>query len=219
MAPSTPPSVHSASQLQTELDAGLRHIAGLAPGVLTVDSVACQRLLDLAEITARWSQQMNLTGFNEASAVMRHLILDALALASQLPSWATLCDIGSGAGFPGLPIACVSPEQAVLLVESRERRHHFQREAKRRLELSQVRCLRGRAEELTPEPCDLALSQALAEPARAMVLLAPWAAPGGHVALALSAEQARESAGRDVEDRFYVAPDGRERCLRLLSAN
>ncbi len=179
-----------------------------------------ERVLALASLTARWAKRMNLTGHRDGPSVMRHLILDATALALELPSWRSLVDIGSGAGFPGLPVACLYPDRKITLVEPRERRHHFQKEARRSLGLSQVRTLRGRAEELPPEPHDIALCQAVATPAQAEALLRPWVKDTGWIALPLSREQAASICPRpDAEDRTYVAPDGRERGLRLLSMN
>lgn len=205
--------------LSTLLHSGIREIRELTPD-FEISEASEASLVRLAELTARWSQRMNLTGFRDPSTVLGHLVLDALALAALLPPWQTLCDIGSGAGFPGLPIACAFPDREVILVESRERRHYFQREACRSLGLRSVRPLRGRAEDLDAVPCTIALSQALAAPETARRLLAPWALPDGWIALALSRTQAdAESRPPKARDRFYTAPDGRERCLRLLSTD
>jgi 16S rRNA (guanine527-N7)-methyltransferase len=70
----------------------------------------------LAELLARWSARMNLTAHGDAEAVVRRLILDAVALDRQLPDVSSMVDLGSGAGFPGLPIALLHPERKVTLV-------------------------------------------------------------------------------------------------------
>jgi 16S rRNA G527 N7-methylase RsmG len=85
--------------------------------------------------------------------------LEAAALEAQIPPVPSLADIGSGAGFPGLPIAVLRPECVVTLVEAREKRHYFQRAVVR----------------------ELGIAQALAPPARALPWLLPWVADGGLV--------------------------------------
>jgi len=111
------------------------------------------------------------------------LILDAAALAVHLPQVPSLVDLGSGAGFPGLPIAVLRPECALLLVEAREKRHHFQRAALRDLKLSNVETAWGRAEQIEPQPKAAVIAQAVAEPARALGWMIRWAEIGGWLAL------------------------------------
>ncbi len=132
---------------------------------------------------------MNLTAHGDAEAVVRRLILDALALDAQLPEVPSMVDLGSGAGFPGLPIALRHPEREVMLVESRERRHHFQRAAIRELGIENAMPRRGRAEELPPQPQPLVTAQAIANPQEAAVWMLRWAEPGGALALPLSVDQ------------------------------
>ena len=134
------------------------------------------RLAALASLVAQWNRRMNLTGHRTAETVARRLVLDALALAHAVPGFTELADLGSGAGFPGLPIAIRHPERRVTLVESRERRHHFQRAVLRDLGLANVQALRGRAEELDPIPHAAVVVQAVADPLGWML---PWARPGG----------------------------------------
>jgi 16S rRNA (guanine527-N7)-methyltransferase len=138
-----------------------------------------EALLELAQLLDRWSKRINLTGHRTAFEIVRRLILDAVALEQQLPKIASLADIGSGAGFPGFPVAILRPDCRVTLVESRERRHHFQRQAIRQLGLVNVRAELGRAEILAPSPHAAAICQAVANPAAALPLLLPWVECGG----------------------------------------
>jgi 16S rRNA (guanine527-N7)-methyltransferase len=188
------------------LDAGLAEL-GSPPdlaGPLTV----------LTHLLVRWAARMNLTGHRTPEAVARHLVLDALALAATaLPVRPpqSLVDLGSGAGFPGLPIALVWPACRVTLVESRERRHHFQRAAIRALALTNVTALRGRSEDLTPRPHQIAIAQALARPALALARMTPWSLPGGWVALACSEDApqiARPEAIEEASSVHYRVPLG-----------
>lgn len=136
-------------------------------------------LLLLSELLFRWSKRINLTGHQTVYEIVHHLVLDAVALAMHIPRVPSLADIGSGAGFPGLPIAILRPEMQVVLVESRERRHHFQREAIRAITLDNVQARHGRAEQLDePAECSAAIAQAVS-PSNAQPLLLRWVPIGG----------------------------------------
>ena len=173
-------------------------------------------LADLAGLVERWGQRMNLTGHKTAEAVVRRLILDAAALLAAAPPFGSLADPGSGAGFPGLPIAILRPRARVTLVDSRERRHHFQRTVCRELGLGNVRPVRGRIEELEAWPHEAVLAQALAQPRQALAWMRPWACSGGWL-LIPSSEDGPELPGAEglaaAEVRSYAAPEGPRRRL------
>jgi 16S rRNA (guanine527-N7)-methyltransferase len=152
---------------------------GLAALTLAATGSQIDSLLALAQVLERWSERINLTGHRGAEAIIRRLILDAAALSHELPEISTLADIGSGAGFPGLPMAILRPECQVTLIESRERRHHFQREAIRQLGLKNTRAVLGRAEDIQAAPHGATIAQAVAKPVDALPLLLPWTEPNG----------------------------------------
>jgi 16S rRNA (guanine527-N7)-methyltransferase len=165
------------------LDARLEELGGLA----LPDSSRAQ-LRALAELLQRWGQRMNLTGHRDVIAILDGLIVEAVAMERELPAAGSIVDLGSGAGFPGLPLAVLRPEARVLLVDAREKRHHFQKTAIRTLELSNVSALRGRIEALDPVPAGLVIAQALAQPTTALSLGLPWCEAGGRIALPGSEE-------------------------------
>ncbi len=146
---------------------------------LAVTAHQLDTLLELAQLLDQWSKRINLTGHRTAPAIVQRLILDAAALTAQLPEIASLADIGSGAGFAGLPVAILRADCRVTLVESRERRHHFQRQVIRQLGLGNVCAVLGRAEALEPSYHAAAIVQAVARPADALPLLLPWVEIGG----------------------------------------
>jgi len=152
---------------------------GLSELALPITENQLSRLLELALLLAHWSKRINLTGHRTVAEIVRKLILDAAALTAQLPELASLADIGSGAGFPGFPVAILRPNCRVTLVESRERRHHFQRQAIRQLGLDNACAELGRAEALEPALHSAAIAQAVAKPVDALPLLLPWVESGG----------------------------------------
>lgn len=176
-------------------------------------------LATLAVLLAQWAARMNLTGHRTPVAIARRLILDALALGEALPTGEprSLADLGSGAGFPGLPLAVRWPASHVSLVEARERRHHFQRTAVRTLGLVNAEPRRGRIEGLEPRPHQVVVAQALAQPERAIALMLPWVEPGGWLVLPRSAEAEPVEAPRELEAgrtiRYQVPAGGPGRTI------
>jgi len=183
------------------------------------DGGRARGLAYLAQHMAVWSERMNLTGLGTSEQIVRHLILDAAAQASALPSFETCADLGSGAGIPGIPLAILFPDRSFVLVESREKRHHFQRSVLRALGIQNAVPRLGRAETLDPEPADLAIAQAMGPPGRVLTWLCRWSRPGGWVALPAtpSAEPPAIPDGvLSLERRSYRVPlDGPERVLWL----
>lgn len=128
------------------------------------------------ELLLRWNRVLNLTSIHDVlEAVERHYC-EALFLAGRLPPRALrVADLGSGAGFPGFPIAVFRPDCTVTLIESHQRKAVFLREASRKV--PNIRIAAQRFEEVR-ETFDLVVSRAVsyADLAPALAKLAPSAA-------------------------------------------
>jgi 16S rRNA (guanine527-N7)-methyltransferase len=192
-------------------------VGGIEELGLAVTPEQVEALLALAAMLAKWSRRINLTGHRTLDSIVRRLLLEGAALAARIPAVTSLADIGSGAGFPGLPIAILRPNCAVTLVEAREKRHHFQRAVVRELGLANATPELGRAEDLAPRPHAAVIAQALAPPLRALPWLLPWVAVGGLVLLPGSATPPEVPAGRGVSFeaviRYRVPYGGPDRTL------
>jgi 16S rRNA (guanine527-N7)-methyltransferase len=192
-------------------------IGGLDELELTASPEQVDALLALASLLAKWSQRLNLTAHRGLDAIVRRLLLEAAALAAQIPLVASLADIGSGAGFPGLPFAVLRPECRVTLVEARQKRHHFQRAVVRELGLGNATLKLGRAEDLEPRSHAAVIAQALAPPERALPWMLPWVADGGLVLIPGSAISPEVPERRDVSFqaivRYRVPCGGPDRTL------
>jgi 16S rRNA (guanine527-N7)-methyltransferase len=141
---------------------------------------------------SRWGERMNLVGSTDASAMARH-VEDALAAAPHLPAGASVVDLGSGAGFPGVPIAIARRDLVLTLVEIREKRVAFLRHVVRTLELA-VEVRRASIEEAPAEPFDYALLRAVAPPEKSAELARPWVRHTGEVWIWAGARVALPSA-------------------------
>ena len=104
------------------------------------------------ELLLKWNAKINLTAIrSEEEIVSRHFgesFFAAHHLAKTAPRATSAVDVGSGAGFPGLPIKIWSPELSLALVESNQKKAAFLREAVRTLELRKVEVLAVRAQDL-----------------------------------------------------------------------
>jgi len=98
-----------------------------------------------------WGARLNLTAIREDPLVIRLHFLDSLAVVPLLSHTDAIVDIGSGAGFPGIPIKLVSPEKPVYLVEPRRKRANFLRHVIRELDLTNAHVIESRAEDLPTE--------------------------------------------------------------------
>lgn len=123
----------------------------LAPGLralgLAADPELCRRLLSYRDELARWNQVHNLSGVKDPARMVAVHLLDSLALAP-LVRGERLADVGSGGGLPGMPLALLRPELAVVLIEPRAKRALFLDHVVRTLGLGNVIVERSRAEDV-----------------------------------------------------------------------
>ena len=120
------------------------------------------RLRQLLEELAHWNRRYNLTGIADLEDKVSHHVLDSLAVHRYLQG-ARIADVGTGAGFPGLPLALVNPERRFSLIDSNGKKIRFVSHAVRTLGLMNVEPLQARAETLRPDrPFDTVLARAFA---------------------------------------------------------
>jgi len=101
------------------------------------------------ELLQKWNSKLNLTAIRSPEEILRRHFVECIFCARELPDGiATLLDFGSGAGFPGIPIALCRPEVQVTLAESQAKKAAFLREAVRVLGLS-AEVYGGRVEAMT----------------------------------------------------------------------
>ena len=189
----------------------MKHGSGMTPPLPDWMLLFEAGLTRYAEILVGPGIERGLLGPREAPRIWDRHILNCAVVADPavdlLPSGATVADIGSGAGLPGLVWALVRPDLTVVLIESLLRRATFLTECLHSLDLSdRVTVVRDRAESVAGGPKSARPGQMDVVTARAVAPLgtlaawgAPLLAPGG-VLLALKGESAAEEVGRDSQE-------------------
>lgn len=118
-------------------------------GLVSLQAEQYKQFTSYLSLILRWNVRINLTAIRDEAGILSRHFVESIACAQALPSGiASLLDFGSGAGFPGIPIAICRPEIAVTLAESQGKKAAFLQEAARVLELS-CKVFSGRAETLT----------------------------------------------------------------------
>ena len=141
------------------------------------------QLSSYLDLLLRWNDRLNLTAIREPEAIVERHFGESLFLARHLPDDArTLLDLGSGAGFPGLPVQLAHPDWTVTLAESQQKKASFLREAVRELKLS-TEVWAKRAETL-PEnrKFDVVALRAVDNPVAALATARSLVAQGGVLA-------------------------------------
>jgi 16S rRNA (guanine527-N7)-methyltransferase len=188
------------------------------PPHLTPAAVA--RFEAYLSLLVKWNARINLTAIRDPEEIVRRHFTEGIFAAEHLPSGVhTLLDYGSGAGFPGIPIAICQPHLAVTLAESHARKASFLREVIRTLELTtEVRD--QRVEELPAHRVfDCITLRAVDKMADACAAAVARLAPGGHL-LVLTTRRAEDSLdaipGLKWEPNLAI-PGSEQEILRLAS--
>ncbi|HXQ63703.1 MAG TPA: 16S rRNA (guanine(527)-N(7))-methyltransferase RsmG [Steroidobacteraceae bacterium] len=174
-------------------------VAGAAELGLALDEVQLDQLLGLLDLLAHWNQQFNLTAIREPIAMVEKHLLDSLTVQP----WVIgpfVTDVGTGAGFPGLPLAIVNPELRFTLLDSTGKKVRFVEHAARALGLDHVTAICTRAENFRPQ------QRSATVVSRALGPVALFVAQAGH----LCAKTGRLLAmkGRDPAAELLELPRG-----------
>src|ERR1700679_2778684 len=128
-----------------------RIAALLAPYLAAPPPSLLAQLSLYLDLLLKWNARTNLTAIRDPEEIVRRHFGESLFAARHIPAEAkTLLDFGSGAGFPGLPIALLHPNLEVTLAESQNKKSTFLREAVRILTLPNVQVWPNRVETMPP---------------------------------------------------------------------
>ena len=186
--------------------------AGEESAVLSATQL--QSISTYIDILLHWNARINLTAIrNEEEIVTRHFGESLFAASHLFPPYpvpysvpsvvkdfdvaearspkaeARLADLGSGAGFPGIPIKLWAPDIALTVIESNQKKATFLRELTRALTLTDVNIQNARAETLPPHTFDVATLRAVERLPKVLPVAAALLAPQGRLALLISTSQ------------------------------
>ena len=136
-------------------------VVGAKEQGITLEPAQTAALLRLIAELREWNQRFNLTGITDPEDMVRKHLLDSLSVQPHLHG-KRIADVGTGAGFPGLPLAVINPGREFALIEATGKKARFVRHAADAMELKNVDVIPARSEDWRgPAPYDIVLTRAL----------------------------------------------------------
>jgi 16S rRNA (guanine527-N7)-methyltransferase len=159
----------------------------------------------------KWNQKINLTAIRSEKGIVLKHFLDSLTAYPHLSKPSSLLDIGSGAGFPGIPLKMVDPSLEITLIDSVRKKVDFQKHIIRTLGLKGIEAIHGRVQDKEiiqsfGEQFDTVISRAFSDLQTLLILSFPFLKKGG-VVLAMKGERKGEE--------IQLLPKGEETRYRL----
>ena len=132
-----------------------------------------------------WNEKINLTAIVEPNEIIVKHFVDSLTIEKYLQKGQSVIDVGTGAGFPGIPVSIVRDDCNVTLMDSLNKRINFLKEIEKECNISNVECIHSRAEELSQnkqfrEKYDIVTSRAVASLNVLLEYLLPFVKVGGY---------------------------------------
>ena len=192
---------------------------------IAMDAPALEQLEWLGSELLRWNRTHNLTAITDPREVREKHLVDSLTLLPLLTGAQRLLDLGSGPGFPALPLKIARPALEIVSVDAVGKKIAFQRHVARTLGFTGFTAVHGRAEELPGHAAcaagfDVVTARALGSLPLLARLAGPCLAPGGRLIAMKGAEGAAElaTAREELAALGFVCAERRELRLPLSGA-
>ena len=143
-----------------------------------------EKFFEYMKILLEWNEKINLTAITEQEDIILKHFIDSITVLDFIKNENRIIDVGTGAGFPGLPIAIMREDAQVTLLDSLNKRIIFLNETIKQINLKNVNTMHGRAEDIgqnkeTREKYDIAISRAVANLTTLVEYLLPFVNVGG----------------------------------------
>ena len=137
------------------------------------------------ELLLEWNEKINLTAITETDEVILKHFIDSMTVFKYLVESKNIIDVGTGAGFPGIPVAITNDNVKITLLDSLNKRINFLNEVCRELNINNVETIHGRAEEAGQskqhrEKYDVVVSRAVANLPVLLEYVSPYVKVGGY---------------------------------------
>lgn len=189
---------------------------------VTLDDLMISSLLEYKRILLQWNEKMNLTAIEEDREIITKHFVDSLTILPFLKDCRSMIDVGTGAGFPGLPVKIAQPSMEIVLLDSLDKRVGFLKAVISELQLAGITAIHSRAEDAGMsvqyrEKFDVAVARAVASLPVLLEYCLPFVKTGGiFIAMKGSSKDEVEIAtkalnilGGRIEDvRDFTLPDG-----------
>lgn len=173
---------------------------------LSLSDDAIARFIRYADLIREWNRRINLISRQDEDRILSRHVFDSLCLlmAAPIPSGERVLDLGSGAGFPGIPMALVRPDLQMILVESKRKKVLFLQKALSELSLENCTVILGRIEERDiTQPVEVVVSRAVADLATLIEWTQPLFSSRYGRLLALKGREAEEEIRHIVDEGNY----------------
>lgn len=154
---------------------------------LDANEIVLNNFKKYRELLVQWNQKMNLTGIEDEKEVFIKHFLDSISTVTNgyVKNEMSLIDVGTGAGFPGLPLKICLPKLKVTLLDSLNKRINFLQEVAKEIEIDDIEFIHGRAEDFGKkeeyrEQFDIATARAVAGLPVLMEFCVPFIKVGGY---------------------------------------
>ena len=153
---------------------------------LDIDRSKIVKFYEYMNLLLEWNEKINLTAITEQNDIILKHFIDCLTIKKYLKDNDKIVDIGTGAGFPGIPLAIMSEANKFTLVDSLNKRVNFLNDVKEKIDLKNIEAIHSRAEEfgqnkIYREKYDIAVSRAVANLSVLLEYLLPTVKVGGKV--------------------------------------
>jgi 16S rRNA (guanine527-N7)-methyltransferase len=170
-------------------------IAGLLLPFISLNERQLRQTSEYIDLLLKWNSRINLTAVRIPEEIVIRHFGESFFVGAKLMArreWRSVIDLGSGAGFPGLPLALLAPQASTTLIESNGKKAVFLNEVIRVVDIRNAAVFSGRAEEYRDQ-AELVIMRAVEKFDSSMVLASRLIGPGGRLALMVGGGQVEKA--------------------------